>query len=136
MFLVASGWLGVLGVELCDLDLVGQAHLCEQPDAVVVDVELVPGEAVARADRVSVVVVVPALAAGDQGDPPAVTRVVTRLEAACAVEVRGRVDEPGGMQADDDAEESSPDQHGDCAIEGMSRGERGADANLGEAGRA
>ena len=98
----------------------GQARLREQPDAIVVDVELVPGETVARADRVGVVVVVPALAAGEQGDPPAVARVIAGLEAACAVEVRGRVDEPGGVQADDYAEEGSLDEHGKRAVDGVS----------------
>src|SRR6185312_11029437 len=74
--------LGVLGVEFGDLDLFGEADLGEQPGAIVVGVELVPDEAVAGADRVSVVVVVPTLAAGKQSDPPTVAGVVLGLEAA------------------------------------------------------
>ena len=77
-----AGGLGVLGVELGDLDFFGEAELLEKPDAVVVDVELVPGEAMARGDGMGVVVVVPALAAGDEGDPPVVAGVVAGFEAA------------------------------------------------------
>jgi hypothetical protein len=107
----------------------------EQPDAVVVDVELVPGEAVAGADRVGVVVVVPAFAAGEQGDPPVVAGVVLGLEAALAPEVGGGVDQPGGVQADDDAEEGSPEQHAEMPPDGMAGGrERGAEGDLQEAG--
>src|SRR5690242_4892635 len=72
--------LWVVGVEFGDLDLFGEADLGEEPDAVVVDVELVPGEAVTRADRVGVVVIVPAFAAGEQGDPPGVAGVVLGFE--------------------------------------------------------
>src|SRR3569833_2324539 len=59
----------------------------------------------------SVVVVMPALAAGEQRDPPAVAGVVAGFEAAAAPEVRGGVYEPGGMQAEGDAEEDSPEDH-------------------------
>ena len=42
-----AGWFGVLGVELGDLNFLGEAELFHKPDAVVVDVELIPGEAMA-----------------------------------------------------------------------------------------
>ena len=87
----------------CNLDFFGEADFAEQPDAVVVDVELIPGEAVTRADGMGVVVVVPAFAAGEQSDPPVVAGVVLGLEAALAPEVRRRVDEPGGVEANGDA---------------------------------
>src|SRR5271168_3248032 len=79
-----SSGLGIVGIELRDVDLLCQSELAQQPDAVVVDVELVPGQAVACADGVSVVVVVPALAAGQSCYPPVVARVVAGLEAASA----------------------------------------------------
>src|ERR1035438_2698636 len=79
-----AGGLGVLGVVFGDLDFFGEADFGEEPDAVVVDVELVPGEAVARANRVGVVVVVPTFAAGEQGDPPGVARIVLGFEATGA----------------------------------------------------
>ena len=106
-----AGWLGVLGVEFGDLDFFREADFAEEPDAVVVDVELVPLEAVARADRMGVVVVVPAFAAGEQSDPPVVAGVVLGFEAALAPEVSGGVDEPGGVEAESDAEEGSPEKH-------------------------
>jgi hypothetical protein len=130
-----AGGFGVLGVEFGDLDFLGEAYFFEQPDAVVVDVELVPGEAVAGADRVGVVVVVPAFAAGEQGDPPGVARIVLGLEAARADQVGGGVDQPGGVQADDHAQEGSPEHHAEAADDGVAGGrERCADGGLKQAG--
>ncbi len=129
-----AGGFGVLGVEFGDLDFFGEADFFEQPDAVVVDVELVPGEAVACADGVGVVVVVPAFAAGEERDPPGVAGVVFGLEAARADEVGGGVDQPGGVQADDDAEEGSPEHHGEAADDGVAGGcESCADGDLQQA---
>src|SRR3984957_16131473 len=130
-----AGRLGGFGVELGDLDLFGEADFAEEPDAVVVDVELVPGEAVTGADGVGVVVVVPAFAAGEESDPPVVAGVVLGLEAALAPEVSGGVDEPGGMEADGDAQEGSPENHAegsDDAVAGA--GDGCAEGDLCEAG--
>jgi len=113
---------GVLWIELGDLYLFGEADLAENPDAVVVDVELVPGEAVSGADGMSVVVVVPAFAAGEHGDPPVVAGVVLGLEAALAPEVGCGVNEPGSVEADGDAEEGSPEKHADCSNDVMAGG--------------
>jgi hypothetical protein len=106
-----AGGFGVLGIELGDLDFFGEADFAEEPDAVVVDVELVPLEAVARADRVGVMVVVPAFAAGEESDPPVIAGVVFGFEAALAPEVSGGVDQPSGVEAESDAEEGSPEKH-------------------------
>jgi hypothetical protein len=126
-----AGGFWVLGIEFGDMDFFGEANFAEEPDAVVVDIELVPGEAVTRADRVGVVVVVPAFAAGEQSDPPVVARVVFGLEAALAPEVGGGVDEPGGVEADGDAEEGCPEDHADCADDVVARaGEQTADDEL------
>lgn len=110
---VGSSWFGVGWIELCDLNLLGQTHLFEQPDTVVVDVELVPGEAVAGADGVGVVVVVPAFAAGEDGDPPVVAGVVLGFEAALAPEMRGGVYKPCCVKPNCNAQESSPEHHAD-----------------------
>ena len=59
-----AGGFGVCRVELCDLNLLGKAKLFQQPDAIVVHVELIPSQSVAGADRMGMVVVVPAFAAG------------------------------------------------------------------------
>ena len=89
----------------------------------------------AGADGVGVVVVVPSLAAGEEGDPPGVARVVVGVEAAGAEEVGGGVDQPGGVQADGDAQEGPPEEHGDGPIEGVAGGGEGrADGKLRDAG--
>jgi hypothetical protein len=125
-----AGRFGILGIEFGDLDLFGETEFAEDPDAVVVDVELIPGESVTRADGVGVVVVVPALAAGENGDPPVVAGVVLGFETALAPEVSGGVDQPGGVKADGDAEECSPEDHAHsadevvaCGCEGRAKGD-------------
>ena len=129
-----AGWFGVCRIELRNLDFFCEADFFEQPDAVVVDVELVPGEAVTSADGVGVVVVVPAFAAGEDGDPPVVAGVVLGLEAALAPEMSCGVDEPCGMEAKSYAEERSPEEHADGADEAMAGIEGSADGELREAG--
>jgi hypothetical protein len=129
-----AGWLGVRGVVLGDLDAFGEADFGEEPDAVVVDVELVPGESVARADGMGVVVVVPAFAASEESDPPVVAGVVLGLEAALTPEVRRRVDEPGGVEAYGDAKEGSPEDHAEGSDEVMAGGCEGCtESDLDEA---
>ena len=75
----------------------------------------------AGADRVSVVVVVPAFAAGEDGDPPVVAGLVAGVEAARTEEVGGGVDEPGSVEADDDAKEGSPEHHAETAHDAVAR---------------
>jgi hypothetical protein len=136
-FLNFVGWLledasrfGILGIEFGYLNFFGEADFAEDPDAVVVDIELVPGETVTCADWVGVVVVVPALATGEDGDPPVVAGVVLGFKASLAPEVSGGVDQPCGMKADGDAEEGSPEDHAEstydvvaCRCEGCSEGD-------------
>ena len=130
-----AGGFGILGIEFGDLDLFGEAEFAEDPDAVVVDVELVPCETVTRADGVGVVVVVPAFAACEYGDPPVVAGVVFGFEAAFAPEVSGGVDEPGGVKADGDAEECSPENHAEGACEVVTCGREGcAEGDLEQSG--
>ena len=69
----------------------------QQHDAVVGEVDLPPVEALALGGRVAVVVVVPALAGGDQGQPEAVAAGVVRLVAAAAEAVADRVDGEGDV---------------------------------------
>jgi hypothetical protein len=108
-----------LRIEFGDLDLFSEAELAEHPDAVVVDVELVPGEAVASTDWMGVVVIVPAFAAGEDGDPPVVAGVVLGFEAALAPEVSCGVDQPGGVKADGDPKEGSPEDHAESTYDVM-----------------
>ena len=55
-------------------------------------------------------IVVPALAEGEKSDKPVVGGKIAGREAARAPEVGDRVHHPGGMQADDGAQEDSPKQ--------------------------
>src|SRR5271168_2152221 len=50
----------------------GDADFFKRPDYVPVEINFVPGEAVARGDGMRVVIVVPAFAPGYQRDPPAI----------------------------------------------------------------
>jgi hypothetical protein len=128
-----AGGLGVLGIEFGDLNFFGEADLGEEPDAVVVDVEFIPLESVARTDGVGVVVVVPAFAAGEQSDPPVVAGIILGFEAAPAPEVGGGVDEPGRVESDSDAKEGSPEDHAGCTVDRVARRcESGADGELNE----
>jgi len=63
-------------------DVPGETKKAKGGDAVPVGIELVPGEAVTGGLRVSVVVVVPAFAKGEQRDPETVARGVGCGEAA------------------------------------------------------
>src|SRR5258708_18560493 len=81
-----------------------------------------------------VVVVVPALAAGEDGDPPVVAGVVLGLEAALAPEVGGGVDQPGGVETDGDAQEGSPEDHAKGADDRMGRAEECAEGHLQKTG--
>src|ERR1700749_3914582 len=69
---LSSGRARVLRIKIGDLHLLGETNLFHQPDTVVVDVELIPLESMARAHWMCMVVVVPPLAAREQRDPPAV----------------------------------------------------------------
>ena len=93
------------------MDFAGQADFGEQPNSPIVRIDLVPSKAVAGGDGVGVVVVVPAFAAGEQRNPPIVARVVASIKAAAAPKMGGGVDQPGGVQAERDAQKASPKQH-------------------------
>src|SRR4051812_1852934 len=60
--------------------------------------------------RERVVVVVPGLTERRQGEPEDIGRVVGDLEAASAEEVTDRVDAPGDVMDEEDADQASPEQ--------------------------
>src|SRR5688500_6748210 len=64
-----------------------QSQCPEQPQGEPGDVQFPPGEAVARRDGMRVVIVVPAFAEGQQRHPPAVPRIIARLETPAAPHV-------------------------------------------------
>ena len=57
-----------------------------------------------------VMVVVPAFAEGEKGDPPIIAGIVAGLEAAAAPHMRGGVDKPGGVESEDDAYADAPQE--------------------------
>jgi len=98
-----------------DMNVVRQAELLKRPDTVPVEVNLVPFQAVARADGMRMMIVMPALSPREEGDPPTVGGVIAGNEAARAPGVRGGIHEPCGMQANDGAQENSPKQKRETA---------------------
>ena len=56
-----------------------------------------------------VVIVVPAFAKREKRDPPIIAGIVSGGEAAVAPHVGCGIDQPGGMQADDDAQATAPE---------------------------
>ncbi len=98
------------------LDVPGQAERLQRADAHPVEIDFVPREAVARAGRMGVMVVVPPFAERQQRDPPVVRRVVARVEPARSPLVGRRVHQPGGVQADGGAEEDAPEHVGNAAV--------------------
>ncbi len=62
----------VVRVKLSHFDVGGKAKLLHQPNAIVVNVELPPSEAVLHRNGMRMVVVVPAFSAGEQRNPPVV----------------------------------------------------------------
>src|ERR1700676_25151 len=69
----------------------------------------------ARGTPLRVVIVVPALAKGEERDKKIVSREVFRCEAPRSPEMRNRVHHPGGMQANDDSGKDSPEEPGQSA---------------------
>src|SRR5579871_1171246 len=92
------------------LDVPSKPQLLQRPDAIPVYVDFIPGESMLRGGRMRVMVVVPALAESQQRHPPAVGGKITSGEAASAPGVRGRIDQPGGVQANHGAHENAPQQ--------------------------
>src|ERR1700722_10981261 len=69
----------------------------------------------ARRLWLGVMVVVPAFAKGQNGDPETVSGSVAGFVALRAPHMRGGIHQPGGMQADDGAQEDSPEEPGPAA---------------------
>src|SRR5438132_12652780 len=66
--------------DLRDPEIADEAERVEALQRDPGDVEFVPGQAMTGRHRVRVMVVMPALAEREERDPPAVARVVARLE--------------------------------------------------------
>ncbi len=85
-FAATANRLGVT-FHINDANRPGDAEEFQQAYVDVGKIQLIPGQAVAGGCRVGVVVVVPAFAEGEQGDPPVVARIVACGEAAASPHV-------------------------------------------------
>src|SRR6266576_63837 len=95
----------------------GQAHqlyACRQPqklhraNAPPVEVDFVPGKSMPRGSWVCMMVVVPSFTKGQERYPPVVGRIIARSKPAPAPHVRRRVNQPGRVKVEGDAEEYGP----------------------------
>src|SRR5438105_3101909 len=93
-----------------NLDLLNQADQAQQLDEIVGHVELPPAEAVARRAWVSMMIIVPAFAQGEQGDPPEVRGAIPGRIAAVAPPVGSAVDQPGRVVEQRGTHENPPDK--------------------------
>src|SRR4029077_12038834 len=81
-------------------------------------IELPAAQPVDGGAREGVVVVVPGLAEGGEGEPEDVGRLVLDLEPAGSEEVTDRVDAPGDVVDEEDANQPAPEQAGGGAQQG------------------
>ena len=101
------------------LQVPGQAEELERLDDVPGGVDLVPLEAVPAGLLEGVVVVVPALAEGQDADDPVVHRDVARVPVLVAPHVAHRVHRPGDVPHPDHPEEEAPEHTGQTAEPGQ-----------------
>src|SRR5215469_11600807 len=90
------------------LDIPNQTQLLQNPDAIPVGVDLVPGEAVGGRCRMRMVIVVPAFTKRQQSNPETISRKITRREPPCSPRMGGGIYQPGAMQQEYGAEEWAP----------------------------
>ena len=60
-------------------------------------------------------VVMPSFTECQQRHPPAIARVVTGFKSCFSPQMSSRIDEPGGVQCQRQAEKNSPEQHAPTA---------------------
>ena len=113
MRVVRPGCSGSLRVNLAICTRFASPSFLEQPDSVVIGVKLIPGETVARRNRVRMMIVVPSLTAGQKRHPPAVPRFIASFKSATTVHVCCRIHEPCRVQAQSDAKEDAPQKQAD-----------------------
>src|SRR5216684_4914004 len=94
-------------------DVPGPAEQLGPPDDPGADVDLALERPVPGARRIAVVQVVPGLAEGRDGQPGDVPRLVPDLEVLVAERMAHRVDGPGDMVQQADADEAGPEERGE-----------------------
>ena len=80
--------------------MAGEAEFFKESDSVIIDVHLVPCQPVTGRDWIGMVVVVPSLAAGQQGYPLIVPRIVTGGKTSPALQMRDGIDHPCDVKAE------------------------------------
>src|SRR3954453_6237884 len=85
-----------------------QTQLFEGPNAVPVQVELVPLQTMACRNWMGVMIVVPALAKADKGDPEVVRGKVSRGKSSRSPGVSAGIDQPSAVQDNHGPEKHSP----------------------------
>ena len=95
-------------VRLRNLDRLRDTEELQDLDLNPRRIELVPCQTVPRRSRMRVMVIVPAFAERNQRYPPVVARIVVGGKPPRAPHVRRRVDQPGGVQPEHDAQGRCP----------------------------
>ena len=92
-----------------EAELPRKPNTVERADAEPVDVEFIPGEAVADAPWIGVVVIMPALSQTQQRYRPLIPASIIGVERALAEGVTDRIDAPGGVAGKKHAYHPSPE---------------------------
>jgi hypothetical protein len=100
--------IGALGDTLESTD---DAEEGKDTEGVVSGIDLPPVEALTRGGLVAVVVIMPSLAEGDDGEQEAVPAIVSGVVARLSPDMCHGIDATGAVEEEDGADESSPNEH-------------------------
>ena len=103
------------GFQAGSLDLARKAEPFQKTNAIVIDIDLIPGQSVTGRYRICVMVVVPSFPAGQQRYPKIVPRIVTRGKAPCTPQMRDGIDHPGYVKSDGCRQNCAPQEPGPSA---------------------
>src|SRR5216117_2345669 len=87
-----------------------EAELLERPDAIPIQINFIPCDAMPGRNRMRMMIIMPAFAKGEDRDPPVVGGEIVSDKAARAPSVGDGVHHPGAVQAHYGADENSPQQ--------------------------
>src|SRR5262249_11141878 len=102
----------VRGVPVVALDIGGQAQGGQREDGQIGDIQLPPAVAVRGRALVGVVVVVPALAVGDERNEPVVAAVLSGVVRLVSEQVAEGVHAPGDVPDQHSTDNDAPDDNG------------------------
>ena len=87
------------------------AESSEKPNRQPIHIELIPFQTVSGRSRESVMIVVPAFAERQKRDKPVVSRIVLRFKRTFSENMGERIDKPGRVPTDHDAQKNAPQNH-------------------------